>query len=234
MSDNSFAVTFSGVIVPGADREQVKLNLAKLFKVEPARVEPMFSGKRVVIKAQIDQATAQKYQAVLKSAGAICEVINTAATAKPAAPQAAARPPATPHTPQPATRPQSVPAAKPADASASTVSRSVAPAPQWQVDQPGVVLVAPKVVQPLQVDLSALSMAEPGVVLVQHKEKVVPAINTGHLSVAAAGGDLAPRREVPDLQVDLSALSMAEPGVTLVEPKKVVEPKIDTSKLSMS
>ncbi|HEY0635262.1 MAG TPA: hypothetical protein VGE00_07770, partial [Gammaproteobacteria bacterium] len=216
------------------DREQVKLNLAKLFKVEPARVEPMFSGKRVVIKAQLDQATAQKYQAALKSAGAICEVINTAATAKPAAPQAAARPPATPNVSQPTARPQSVPAAIPTEASASIANRPVAPTPQWQVDQPGVMLVAPKVVQPLQVDLSALSMAEPGVVLVQHKDKVAPAINTGHLSVAEAGSDLTQRREVPDLQVDLSALSMAEPGVALVESKPVQAPKIDISKLSMS
>lgn len=227
MSDNRFAVVFSGVIVPGSDREQVKLNLAKLFKVEPARVEPMFSGKRVVIKAQLDQATAQKYQAALKSAGAVCEVIDTAAAAKPATP-------ATPPRPTPPSVTQAPAAAKPAGSRKDVVSRPVAATPQWQVDQPGTVLVTPKAVKPLQVDLSALSMAEPGVVLVQHKEKVAPAINTGHLSVAAAGGDLAPRREVPDLKVDLSTLSMAEPGVTLVESKAVQAPKIDTSKLSIS
>lgn len=229
MSDNRFAVVFSGVIVPGSDREQVKLNLAKLFKVEPARVEPMFSGRRVVIKAQLDQATAQKYQAALKSAGAVCEVIDTAAADKPATPATPARP--TP--PQPSARPQTPPAATPAGSRKDVVNRPVAATPQWQVDQPGAVLVAPKAVKPLQVDLSALSMAEPGVALVQHKEKVAPAINTGHLSVAAAGGDLAPRRQVPDLQVDLSALSMAEPGVTLVESKPVQAAKIDTSKLSL-
>lgn len=221
MSDNRFAVVFAGVIVPGANRDQVKLNLAKLFKVEPARVEPMFSGKKVVIKAKIDQATAQKYQAALKSAGAICEVVDMAAAAKPA-------------TPQPAAKPQAPAAAKPAAAAQAAAQRPAPGTPQWQVDQPGVVLVAPKEVKPLQVDLSGLSMAEPGVVLVQHKEKVAPAINTGHLSVAEAGGDLAPRREVPDLQVDLGGLSMAEPGVTLVESKPVKEPQIDTSKLSMS
>ena len=232
MSDNCFAVVFSGVIVPGSDREQVKLNLAKLFKVEPARVEPMFSGKRVVIKAQLDQATAQKYQAALKSAGAVCEVVDTAAAAKPAAPQATAA--------QPAARPQPAPAAAPATATRpvtapqNTINRPVSATPQWQVDQPGVILVPPTEVEPLQVDLSALSMAEPGVVLVQHQEKVAPAINTSHFTVAEAGSDLAQRREVPDLQVDLGALSMAEPGVTLVEPKPVQEPKIDTSKLSMS
>jgi len=212
VSDNSFAVVFSGVIVPGANREQVKLNLAKLFKVEPARVEPMFSGKRVVIKAQLDQATAQKYQAALKSAGAVCEVVDTAA--KPATSQPSAA--------QPAARPQQA-AAKPAPAAPPT-ARPVPAAPQWQVDQPGVILVAPTAVKPLQVDLSGLTMDEPGVVLVQHKEKVAPAINTGHLSVAEAGSDLAQRREVPTLQVDLSALSMAEPGVTLVEPMMVVVP----------
>jgi len=227
VSDNRFAVVFSGVIVPGSDREQVKLNLAKLFKVEPARVEPMFSGKRVVIKAQLDQATAQKYQTALKSAGAVCEVVDTAAAAKPtAAPQTQPAPASA--APQPAAKPQ---ATRPAPA--AQPSRPAAAAPQWQLDQPGVILVPPSEVQPLVVDLSGLMMDEPGVVLVQHKEKLAPAINTGHLSMAEAGSELAPQRHVPDLKVDLSALSMAEPGVTLVESKPVEVPKIDTSKLSI-
>ncbi len=233
MSDNRFAVVFSGVIVPGANREQVKLNLAKLFKVEPARVEPMFSGKRVVIKAQLDQVTAQKYQAALKSAGAMCEVVDTTAAAKPTGPSQVAKPQSAGPS-QPVAKPQPAVAAKPVAAPAPAVSRPGAAVPQWQVDQPGVVLVAPREVKPLQVDLSGLSMAEPGVVLVQHKEKVAPAINTTHLSVAEAGSDLGTRRQVPDLKVDLSGLSMAEPGVTLTESKPVPTPKIDTSKLSMS
>lgn len=227
MSDNRFAVVFGGVIVPGANREQVKLNLAKLFKVEPARVEPMFSGKKVVIKAKLDQATAQKYQAALKNAGAICEVIDLVAAQAAAKASSVAAAPAKTAVAQGGAKPQ------PTAPTAVKPAGTAPVAPQWQVDQPGVVLVAPKEVKPLEVDLSALSMAEAGVVLVEHQEKRPPAIDTAHLSVAEAGGDLTAPREVAELQVDLSALSMAEPGVTLVQPKPVEELQIDTSNLSL-
>jgi len=211
VSENTFVVAFSGVIAPGFEREQVKQNLAKLFKVEVARVEPMFSGKRVAIKAKLDKATALKYQAGLKKAGAVCEVLNVAAAKSQAAkPQAAAAKAA----PTPAAQ------------------RPAAAAPQWQVDQPANI-VAPRQEKPLQVDLSGLSMAEPGVVLVQHQEQAAPTINTGNLSVAEVGSDLAEAKQVPDLQVDLSSLSMAEPGVTLVESKPVAAPQIDTGQLSL-
>jgi hypothetical protein len=210
VSENSYVVAFSGVIAPGFEREQVKQNLAKLFKVELVRVEPMFSGKRVAIKAKLDKATALKYQAALKNAGAVCEVINMAAAAA---------------------KPQPAPAAK-AAAPTSAAARPTPTTPQWQVDQPAT-LMPPSEVKPLEVDLSGLSMAEPGVVLVEHQEKVAPAIPVAHLSMAERGSDLVEGKQLPDLQVDLSGLSIAEPGVTLVEAKEVAAPQIDTSQLSL-
>lgn len=74
MSDNVYEVAFSGKVVEGADLEQVKQAVGKLFKADAARLEQLFSGKRVVIKKNIDLATAKKYQAVLNKAQALCEI----------------------------------------------------------------------------------------------------------------------------------------------------------------
>lgn len=96
MSDNNFEVAFSGQIVAGADLAQVKSKVAALFKTDVAKIEHMFSGARVVIKKGLDNATAVKYQAAMKSAGAICEVRDASVAEAPAAPPAVAKPAAAP------------------------------------------------------------------------------------------------------------------------------------------
>lgn len=92
MSDNNFEVAFSGQIVAGADLALVKVKVAALFKTDVAKIEHMFSGARVVIKKGLDNATAVKYQAAMKSAGAICDVRDASMAETPAAPQAVAKP----------------------------------------------------------------------------------------------------------------------------------------------
>jgi len=98
MSEELFEVAFSGKIIEGADIEQVKAKVAAMFKADAAKLEHLFSGKRVVIKKNIDQATANKYQQALKNAGAQCEVksLSTASESVPAtAPEPEAVQPAT-------------------------------------------------------------------------------------------------------------------------------------------
>jgi len=72
MSGNTFEVVFDGKLVEGASVDQVKQNVATLFRVEVAKVERLFSGERVVIKKGIDEAAAKKYQLALLKAGAVC------------------------------------------------------------------------------------------------------------------------------------------------------------------
>ena len=90
MSGNTFAVVFSGKIAAGASADRVKANVAKLFKVEVAKVERLFTGARVAIKKGLDEATAKKYQMALAKAGAICDVVKVAAPAAKPGPSAAA------------------------------------------------------------------------------------------------------------------------------------------------
>jgi len=84
MSDEKFEVAFSGEIAEDADLEQVKARVGQMFKADEAKLAHLFSGKRVVIKKDIDQQTANKYKAALNKAGALCEVKSlSAAVASP-------------------------------------------------------------------------------------------------------------------------------------------------------
>ena len=77
--DQQFNVVFKGDLVKGATVDQVKSNLAKLFKADPAKLEHLFAGKAVIIKKGLDLAGADKYESVLRRAGAIVELLEVGA-----------------------------------------------------------------------------------------------------------------------------------------------------------
>lgn len=235
MSQNNFEVVFSGELSEGVALEQVKGNVAALFKVEVARVERLFSGATVSIKKGLDEAAAKKYQLALLRAGAICQVINRDAApvvTAPAAPVIAAAPVA------PFTDPVAPPAS---DSSAPGLQKSVVKAPPAglgelsgaSVDAPGITLVEHQEVAIPQIDTSALSMDQVGAELVEHEEVEAPQVDVSGLSLGEAGETLVAAESVEEFEVDTSELSMDEPGVTLVEHKEVPKPQIDTSKLSL-
>jgi hypothetical protein len=69
-----YQVIFEGKLTGERALDEVKRNLAALFKMKAEQVDALFTGKPVVIKRDIDQATALKYQAAFKKAGAVCTV----------------------------------------------------------------------------------------------------------------------------------------------------------------
>src|SRR3990167_2416478 len=71
-----YEIAFSAQLVPGAQLESVKANLAKLFQADEQRLALLFSGRRIVIKSNLDEAGAEKYRATLERAGALVEVCN--------------------------------------------------------------------------------------------------------------------------------------------------------------
>jgi hypothetical protein len=73
---NLYEIVFSGQLVPGAQRERVEANLAKLFQADAQRVALLFSGRRLVLKNSLDQAAAEKYRATLERAGALAEMVD--------------------------------------------------------------------------------------------------------------------------------------------------------------
>jgi len=141
MSDQLFEVAFSGQVSDGANPDEVKARVGKIFNADDAKLAQLFSGKRIVIKKNIDQATASKYQTALNRAGAECEIVQMGGgdAAVPAtAPAAAAEAtPAAAAEATPAAAAEATPAAEPAAASApvsqeyeSSYDGEVAPPPQ--------------------------------------------------------------------------------------------------------
>lgn len=94
-----YEIAFSGQLLPGAVPEQVRANLIRLFQADEQRIALLFSGRRVVIKSDLDEAAAEKYRASFERAGALAEVRNLDAAAPAAASSAA---PATQPIPAPA------------------------------------------------------------------------------------------------------------------------------------
>lgn len=72
-----YEIAFSGELVPGAQLETVQANLARLFQADAQRIAQLFSGRRVVIKNNLDEAAAEKYRSTLERAGARVEVLDT-------------------------------------------------------------------------------------------------------------------------------------------------------------
>lgn len=69
-----YEIAFAGQLVPGAQLDSVKANLAKLFQADAQRIALLFSGRRIVIKSNLDAAGAEKYRVTLQRAGALVEV----------------------------------------------------------------------------------------------------------------------------------------------------------------
>lgn len=69
-----FEIVFSGEVLPGFASEQVKSNLARLFQADESRVATLFSGRRLVLKSNLDAGAAEKYRATLERAGAVAQV----------------------------------------------------------------------------------------------------------------------------------------------------------------
>jgi len=69
-----YEIAFSGQLLPGAKLEQVEANLTKLFQADAQRIALLFSGRRIVIKQNLDFAAAEKYRQAMERAGAQVEL----------------------------------------------------------------------------------------------------------------------------------------------------------------
>ena len=189
MSEEQFEVALLGTIREGADAEAVKARIGKIFNADSAKVEQLLSGRRVVIKKNVDRETAEKYKGALHGAGAECEVRSLSGASEDAAPS----PPAAAATAVSASQ-------APPPASSESPATEVAP-PQTDplgitADQIGDMsaTLAPvgsemqseiKVVPEPQFDLSGLEMAPVGSTLgEEHKEPPPPIPDTSGLSLA--------------------------------------------------
>ncbi len=72
----AFKLVFEGKLSGDKPLEEVKKNLAAILKQTPENIDQMFLEVPVVIKTSVDEATAAKYEAAFKKAGAVCQLIE--------------------------------------------------------------------------------------------------------------------------------------------------------------
>lgn len=188
-----YEIAFAGQVVPGAALEQVKENLARLFQADAQRIALLFSGRRIVIKSNLDAAGAEKYRATMERAGALAIVQALGVEEVEMAP-----PPA----PAPITAPAPAPAvaavaAAPVAAASSGTSARVIPrdeymaafsdveAPDFGIAPVGTDLQDAKPeAQAPQVDFSQFSLAPTGSDMGQAKAAPAgPPPDTSHLKL---------------------------------------------------
>ncbi len=193
MSDELFEVAFSGQINDAADLDDVKAKVGKMFNADETKLAQLFSGKRIVIKKNIDQETATKYKTALNRAGAECEV-------RPLSAPDEAAPVKSP--PPPAAKPAPVAAPVPAVEFESADHGDVAPPPQTD----------PLGITGDQIEDLPATIAPVGSELQDEiKEVAPPAIDVSDLEVAPVGSDIGSGKKDPDPPPpDTAGLSMAD------------------------
>jgi uncharacterized protein YbjQ (UPF0145 family) len=70
--DTRYNITFDGQTAPARDIQAVKDALMRTLRTDGRGIEMLFTGKPVIIKRNVDAATAQKYEKAFEAAGAIC------------------------------------------------------------------------------------------------------------------------------------------------------------------
>ena len=72
MSKKRYNLIFRGEIAPNRSREAVKRRFAALLQVDRRAVDPLFSGKPVILKYNADLRLIRKCRAAFEEAGAVC------------------------------------------------------------------------------------------------------------------------------------------------------------------
>lgn len=224
MAESLYELTFYGRLVDGVGLDVAQANVAALFKASPAQVNKMFMGGRVVIRNKLDQATGNKYIAVMRKNGLVCEIelmggVSSTAPAPKAKPAPQMKPESTVSPVQKTTEeeketfqlspPVMTQAKSSAEAGFNLAGDKVGDIlrqSHLDLDPEGVRLSEHVDVEvPVFSELESVSIAPVGSVLADKKEGLPPVVpDTSELSVAAAGSDMGQvkkeeKAEVPDL-----------------------------------
>lgn len=154
-------VVFAGELMPGFEEAAVREAFGRLFQVGEERVAALFSGRRTVLKSQLDAPTAEKYRQALERIGARVSIEAQAPAQEPR---------------------EAVVAAGTSGARLNVDPRDPCMAAFVHVDAPDFGLAPPGAdlldacppARPPQLDLSALSLAPPGADLGVRREQRPP------------------------------------------------------------
>lgn len=182
----TYQVIFRGKLLTGFSAETVSENVAKLFRTEPSRVAAMLKQSKLVLKTGINKATAQQYQEALRQAGMMVAVMADE-------PSGAA-----------------TPAAAAVAATAAVVTSEIAASASGETAESEAPLDSKPAAPKVEIDTSHLSLAEVGAVIgeLPRNPHPAPVVVPANLSLAAPGVLLIEAKPVPKREVDTSALSL--------------------------
>lgn len=204
MSEPSFQIVFRGKILSGFTREQVRSNLAQLFKAAPERMDALLDAPKTVLKTGLSRDAAGRYQEVLRQAGIMVAVVSDAPIA-PVIPVAATPAPTRESPPQPSTA-----AAGAEPVRTDTVTAVTESADALSLAPPGATILPPPVRKTAEIDTSALSLAQPGVTLIDRTPVPEPTFDLSGISLANDDGPIDRSPKAAAAAIDVSALSLTE------------------------
>ena len=80
-----FDIYFLGEMLPDADPTAVRQGVARLFKIDPAKADRLFSGKALRVKHGVDVDAASRYRAAFRDVGALVQIVPEGSPAPTAA-----------------------------------------------------------------------------------------------------------------------------------------------------
>lgn len=189
-----FEVVFHGQARPGVTLEQARMRIGQLFQASDKQLDVLFSGRRVVIKQGLDEAAAEKYRQAIERAGALCVIEPVGGADKRSAEPVPAPKPSTADSEEPDASPSAPSAASPSpQPAAANPPRDEFMAAFRDVQAPDLP-VAPLGADmqttyadhtPLDLDLSAFTLAPPGSDLEQLRPSPPAALpDISHLQLA--------------------------------------------------
>jgi len=174
----SYSIVFTGELKATVSRDQAILNLAQMFKKDTAAIEKLFTGKKIVIKRNLDQQSASKYQMALANAGVVSELIeekSDISSRQNAAVQA------------PMNKALTM-----ADVGVTIIDNIEPPEPMinissLSISETGSTLVEADIVTAANIELPSYGIAPTGATLNEDKAAEQPSIDTSSLSLAEKG-----------------------------------------------
>jgi hypothetical protein len=221
MSEKLYQIVVTGELVDGTYLPVVKAKLAALFNSPAEKLDPLFSGKRLVIKKGLAEEAAQKYVTAVQNAGLRCiaEAMTMEAPRVPVGEMAAGM----------SVAPIGTTLIDPPAVTAPAIdisAYSVAPVGETLIEAPAAPVV--------EIDISAFSVAPVGGNLVEHIPPEAPSIDTSALSVAPPGTQLAEPTIVAQPAINIGALDLAPVGSDMGQAKSEdAPPPPDTRHLTL-
>ncbi len=201
----NYQIIFRGQALSGFAIEQLKINVAKLYNTEVTNIESLFSGSVVVIKDNLDEATALKYAQVFRKQGALCEVRNKSLVDNSPVASLEAENKET----------QEAASVKVVHAEKVTIVESANP--EQTVDKISAAAKCTVVLDDYIGSMTDISVAESGSTLVELKQPEEPNINIGNFEIAEAGEALVEFKPIEEPEISIDNLTLAPTGTDFTD-----------------